>query len=244
MDRLIYTALTGMQRTQEAQMVTANNLANASTPGFRREMAALSPAWITPGGASQTSRVQSGGEAPHDLLRAGKVDATGNPLDIAVEGNAWLAVADASGAEALTRRGDLRFNGNGQLLTGNGQPVLGADGPIQIAAGFAEARIGPNGSIDTRADADAPWIEAGRIRLVTPDPATLARGADGLFRTPVAQADPDATLISGALERSNVEASTSLVELIEQSRGFELQTRLITTAREMDEGTAALMRIE
>lgn len=243
MDRLVYTALSGLQRAQEAQAVTAHNLANAGTPGFRREMAALSAGWLSSEGAALSARVQSGGESPHDLLRAGRIELTGNPLDVAMDGGAWLAVADGQGNDALTRRGDLRFDGEGQLLTGDGRPVLGEDGPIRIAAGFASVRIGRDGSVETRATPEAPYLSVARLRLVSPDPATLERGADGLFRSPGAQADPLATVTTAAVERSNVDPTASLVELIEQSRAFELQTKLLGAAREMDEGTAALMRI-
>jgi flagellar basal-body rod protein FlgF len=79
---------------------------------------------------------------------------------------------------------------------------------------------------------------------VTPEPETLARGADGLFRAEAQVADPLATVTPGALEGSNVDPGGSLIELIEQARRFELQTKLLTAAREMDEGTAALMRLD
>ncbi|MFA7440896.1 MAG: flagellar basal body rod protein FlgF [Sphingomonadaceae bacterium] len=244
MDRLIYTALTGMQRAEERQQVTANNLANAQTPGFRREMAALATGWLQPGGAALSSRVQSGGEAPHDLLETGRVETTGNTLDIALDGGAWLAVGDQAGEPALTRRGDLRLDAQGQLLTGDGRPVLGEDGPIRIAIGNAAVRIDRTGEVQTKPTIDGAWVPVARLRLVSPDPATLNRGADGLFRSPDMDADPLATVTTGALERSNVQPTTSLIELIEQSRAFEVQTKLLSAAREMDEGTAALMRVE
>lgn len=245
MDRLIYTALTGLQRATEAQAVTANNLANAQVPGFRREMAALSPGWAVGGGAALSSRVQSGGESPHDLLNAGRVDVTDRPLDIAIEGGAWLAVTGADGGESLTRRGDLRLDADGRLLTGDGRAVLGETGPITVATGFADIRIDRSGTLRTRAAPDAPYVAVGRLRLVSPDPATLARQGDGSFRTPAPlDADPLATVTPGAVERSNVEPAAALVELIQQSRSFELQTRLITTAKEMDESAAALMRMD
>lgn len=247
MDRLIYTALTGLQRNQEAQAVTAHNLANAQTPGFRREMAALSSGWLdtSSGSGALSTRVQSGGESPHDLLRAGTVEATGNPLDIAMDGGAWLTVTDSTGQEALTRRGDLRLDADGRLATGDGTPVVGTDGPIQIAAGFAEVRIGRSGSIETRANAESPFVEVARLKLVSPDPASLSRERDGLFRSSdLPDADPLATVTTGALEKSNVDPNASLVELIEQSRAYEMQSKLIAAAREMDEGTASLMRVQ
>jgi flagellar basal-body rod protein FlgF len=244
MDRLVYTALTGLQRAQEAQAVTAHNLANVSTPGFRREMAALSAGYVAGGGATAGARVQSGGESPHDLLNPGRVDQTGRALDIAMNAGAWLAVQDQGGGEGLTRRGDLRVDAEGRLLTGDGRQVLGEAGPIQIGSGFQTLRISRDGTVETRASDDAPYAAVGRLRLVTPDPASLERGADGLFRSPDIPTDETATLTVGALERSNVEPSTALVELVQQSRSFELQTKLLSAAREMDEASAALMRIE
>ncbi|MFN3591701.1 MAG: flagellar basal body rod protein FlgF [Thermaurantiacus sp.] len=247
MDRLVYTALTGLQRSWEAQAVTAHNLANAGTPGFRREMAALATGFLAPPpeGAALATRVQSGGESPHDLLRAGRIETTGNPLDVAMNGGAWLAVEDVAGGEGLTRRGDLRFDAEGRLFTGDGRPVLGEDGPIQIAATAAAVRIARDGTVEAQAAPDAPFVAVARLRLVSPDPAALARGADGLFRTPdPLAADPTATVTTGAVEQSNVESSAALVELIEQTRRFEFQTRLVSTARELDEGSARLMRVE
>ncbi len=244
MDRLIYTALTGLQRNEEAQAVTAHNLANAATPGFRQEMAALSNAWLTPGGATASARVHSGGESVHDLMRAGRVEQTGGQLDIAMDRGAWLAVADAIGAEALTRRGDLRLDADGRLLTGDGLQVMGESGPIRIGSGHSALRIARDGTLETRASGEADFVEVGRLKLLTPDPMTLKRGPDGLFRSDLTEADPEATVTVGARERSNVEPAAALVELVQQSRNFELQTKLLTAAREMDEGSAALMRID
>lgn len=244
MDRLVYTALTGMQRAQEAQGVTANNLANVATPGFRREMTALSAGWLVSGSADGSARVQSGGEAPVDLNQPGRVVVTDRSLDIAMQGNAWLGVEDAGGNPALTRRGDLRVDAGGRLLTGGGQAVLGEDGPIQLPSDFASLRIARDGRLEILPAGESTWVPVGQLMLQSPPTQSLSRGEDGLFRSPGAQRDPDAVVQVGALEQSNMDAATALVELVEQSRRFELQTKLLTAAREMDEGSAALMRVD
>jgi flagellar basal-body rod protein FlgF len=245
MDRLIYTSLTAMQRLTEAQGVTAHNLANANTPGFRREMLSFSAGFLVAREAEVVTRAQSGAEATHDLLRAGKAEITGRPLDMMMEGGAWLAVQGLDGGEALTRRADLRLNETGELLTGDGHPVLGADGPIVVGAGIESVRVAPDGAVETRTGPEAPFVEVGRVKLVSPDPAVLRRGPDGLFRTPEPLApDPLARVATGTVERSNVEPTAVLVDLIEQSRGFEMQAKLLSSAREMDERSAALMRVE
>ncbi|WP_448581087.1 flagellar basal body rod protein FlgF [Thermaurantiacus sp.] len=248
MDRLIYTALSAMQRSSERQAVTANNLANIETPGFRAEMAVMQQGYLVApaDGAALSTRVQAGGEMLHDLMRTGRAVMTNRPLDLMMEGGAWLAVADASGAEAYTRRGDLRFDSEGRLRTGAGEPVLGVDGtPVVVTAGAGAVRVATDGAIETQLAADQPWVEVARLKLVSPAPAELARGVDGLFRTATPlDADPLARVAAGTLELSNVEAAAVLVELIEQSRGFEIQTKLLTAAKDMDESTARLMRIE
>lgn len=247
MDRLIYTGLTAMQRGQEAQAVTAHNIANIATPGFRREMVALERGHLVPGadGAALATRVQAGAESRHDLMRTGRIEMTGRGLDVAMDDGAWLAVEDRAGGEALTRRGDLRITAEGRLVTGSGEAVMGAGGPVRLAGGFAEIRIGPDGRIETRAEPRLPFVEVERLRLVSPAPGTLKRGVDGLFRSeaPLA-ADPLASVTAGALELSNVESAQALVELVEQSRAFEVQTKLLQAAREMDERSAGLMRVE
>ncbi len=244
MDRLVYTALTGLQRAQEAQAVTAHNLANTQTPGFRREMAALGPAYLADGGALSHARTQSHAMAPHDLMRAGPVRPTGNPLDVALPPDIWLSVADAGGQPALTRRGDLRLDPDGALRTGAGHAVRdAADGEvIRIAAGATGLRIDPAGMLLVRPAADGPEVPVARLFLARPGDA-LARGPDGLFRADAIEAAADARVTPGAIEGANMDPAAGLVELVEQSRRFEMQTRLLTTARELDERTAALMRV-
>ncbi len=244
MDRLVYTALTGLQRTQEAQAVTAHNLANLKTPGFKREMASLASGWLASPDVQAPARVQAGGEAPLDLLAPGAIEATERPLDIAMLGDAWLTVEGADGNPAFTRRGDLHVQADGRLTTAEGYPVLGVGGAIQIPSDFASLRIGRDGTLEILPADDSQWAEVGQLLLQSPPKDQLLRGVDGLFRADWNERDDTARIHPGALERSNMSAATALVELVEQSRLFEMQTRLVSAAKEMDEGTAALMRVQ
>jgi flagellar basal-body rod protein FlgF len=245
MDRLIYTVLTGLQRAQEAQAVTAHNLANVQTPGFRREMAMTQPAYLADGVAARPGRTQATASAPHDLTGAGPVRATDNPLDIALPPDTWLSVLDAKAEPALTRRGDLRLDSEGLLRTGAGHAVRSADDgePIRVAVGAGALRIGTDGTLTARVAPDAPEVAVARLFLAVPGP-DLERTADGLFRAEDIEAAAGARLTAGALEGANMDPSTGLVELVEQSRRFEMQTRLLAAARELDERTASLMRVE
>ena len=239
MDRLIYTALTGLTARAKAQAVTANNLANASTTGFRRELSVAQGRYLD--GPAATTRSQAGAPSASTPRSAGRVVATGLPLDVAMAGDAWLAVQADDGTQAFTRRGDLRLNPNGVLETGDGHPVLGRDGiPLTVPAG-ASLAVQPDGTLMVRSG-DTQTI-AGQIKLVAG--TGLDKRSDGLFGAAGGrEADPAARLTSGTLESSNVETAGGLAELVEQSRGFEVNARLLGVAKDLDERTARLMNVE
>lgn len=244
MDRLIYTALTGLDARARGQVVTANNLANIGTTGFRRELVVQEGRYLTPGAAG-LSRAQAGAPSLATPAAPGELQATGRPLDIALTGRAWLAVQgpvqDGVPSEAYTRRGDLGITAAGVLQTGDGHVVLGEGGaPVTVPAG-ATLEIAPDGGLTARTGDVATPL--GRLKLVDGGGLTgLDKAGDGLFtsREPL-PADPAARLVTGALEGANLKLSAALTELVEQQRGFEIGTRLVATVKDMDERGARLM---
>src|SRR5690625_4941618 len=128
MDRALYLAMTGAKHTLQAQQHNSNNLANANTPGFRADLnSMLSTPLYGPG---HPSRVYAQTTTVGHDFRQGAMMTTGRSLDVAINGEGWIAVQSADGGEAYTRRGDLRINASGLLETGGGQLVLGNAGPI------------------------------------------------------------------------------------------------------------------
>ena len=127
MDRLVYTALSGLKGQMDAQAMIANNIANASTIGFRADRVNFERLMIK--GDGHNSRLPSAETVVDMDRRAGTVVQTGRDLDIAITGDNWLAVQAADGSEAYTRRGDLRIAPSGVLETGDGFPGDGAGGP-------------------------------------------------------------------------------------------------------------------
>ena len=124
MDRLVYTAASGLQSHMRAQAAIANNIANASTTGFRADRVDFDRMMIQgPGFDSRTQATESVIDADR---RAGTVVSTNRPLDVAMGGDAWLAVQAADGTEAYTRRGALTIAPSGVLATGDGVPVIGS----------------------------------------------------------------------------------------------------------------------
>jgi flagellar basal-body rod protein FlgF len=241
MDRLSYTALSGMRTAMTAQTVTANNLANAATTGFRRDYAQAAALQVARPDA-HLSRVHPNERQAAADFSAGAAIRTGRPLDVAMQGGAFLAVQAADGAEAYTRRGDLKIAPSGLMVNGDGTPVLGRDGPITVPPA-TRVEIGPDGSVSVQPEGAVAgeMLVVGRLKLVTPDPATLQRRPDGLF-TGNAELDDSARLEAGQLEGSNVDPAGSLVDLMEQARSYEIQVRLLTTARDLDQAGSELLR--
>jgi flagellar basal-body rod protein FlgF len=247
MDRLIYTAMTAMNAAMDRQRVTANNLANASTPGFRQEIFAVTPATLKDG--SLEARAMARGNVRGADMRAARVVPTGNPLDVALEGKALIAYQspDRQG-EIYSRRGDLRVAASGVLENGEGLAVLGESGaPITVPPGFSIS-LAPDGTV-LAADPAAPNAAAeaiDRIRLVNPEGSPLAKGIDSFLKVPgggVLPPDPTARLKPGALEMSNVETADTLVQMIEAQRAFEQRAKIIATAGDLDEASSGLMAL-
>ena len=245
MDRLIDVARTAMRGTMARQTAVANNLANTNTAGFRAEIVNASTRWV--GGGAFQSRAEQVGQVIAADMKTGTVVQTGNPLDIAVDGDALIAVQASDGSEAYTRRGDLKLNESGLLTTGDGNPVLGNQGPIALPPAD-DVRIDKDGSIwiiPTGGDVNQPQL-VDRLKLVSAQGSKTMKGIDGLFRVQdggALPADPQAQVTSSSLEGSNVNATQALVDMIDASRSWEMQIKLVSTAKELDTATADLMRL-
>ncbi|WP_425258355.1 flagellar basal-body rod protein FlgF [Rubrivivax sp. RP6-9] len=238
MDRLIYLAMGGAKATLQRQDVLANNLANASTNGFRAEMQAFRAVPVRGDGAS--TRVYALESTVGYDPQAGVTQATGRNLDVAMQGNAWLAVQSLDGTEAYTRAGALQLSPEGQLVTPSGLPVLGDGGPITVPAN-ATVDVGVDGTVSATVGNNRPQ-PVGRLKLVTPE-APLNRGTDGLFRAADGDldADPTARVQSGALEGSNVSAVETMVAMISAARQFEQQMKMLQTAEQKEQAATRLL---
>ena len=238
MDRLIYLAMSGAKATLQRQDILAHNLANASTNGFRAELAAFRSVPVQGDGASTRAYALETTLGYDD--RGGPVQTTGRELDVAMRGNAWLAVQGLDGTEAYTRAGALEVNAEGLLVTASGLQVLGDGGPINIPAG-ARIDIAGDGTISTTVGNARPQQDE-RLKLVTPE-APLTRGTDGLFRAADGElpADPNARVQGGALEGSNVSPVETMVAMIAAARQFEHQMKSLQGAEQREQAAARLL---
>jgi len=245
MDRLIFTAFSGLQSSMVRQRVIASNMANAQTIGYRADTLQFTP--MTLKGQSLEVRALNDSEVRGALMTQGTITETGKPTDIAMQGEVMLAVQGMDGTEAYTRRGDLSVSPGGVLQNGDGRPVIGEGGPISVPPG-RELIIGPDGQLLLRdpATPEAPPSRIDRLKLANPAGTRLETGLDGLFRVyggGVLPADDQGKVLVGSLEQSNVNSSDVLVEMVEAQRLFDIRTKLISTARDLDEGGAQLMKI-
>ncbi|HTH68850.1 flagellar basal-body rod protein FlgF [Rhodanobacter sp. T12-5] len=245
MDRSLYVAMTGATQMMREQSEVAHNLANADTVGFKAQLSAFKPLPVQgPGMATRINSVaQSLGV---DMRDGGQID-TGRELDVAVQGQGWIAVQGADGSEGYTRAGELRMTPDGLLTDSRGNLVLGDGGPISVPQS-TQMTIGADGTISVVPMGQSPETIAaiGRIKLVNPAVDQLSLGTDGLMHLNgggTADADPAVTLKSGVLESSNVNPSQTLVQMIQLSRQYELQIRAIHSADENAQSASRLLQM-
>ncbi|HEY3590439.1 MAG TPA: flagellar basal body rod protein FlgF [Buttiauxella sp.] len=248
MDHAIYTAMGAASQTLNQQAVTASNLANASTPGFRAQLTALRAVPVE--GLSLPTRTLVTASTPGADMSQGQLDYTQRPLDVALQQDGWLAVQSADGSEGYTRNGNMQVSPAGQLTIG-GQPVIGDGGPIAVPQG-SQLTIAADGTISSLNPGDPPNTVApiGRLKLVKASGQEVVRGDDGLFRLSAdaqatrgatLQADPSIRVMSGVLEGSNVKPVEAMADMITNARRFEMQMKIISSVDENEQRANQLL---
>ena len=147
MDRSLYVAMTGAKDILDAQAVNNFNLANASTTGFKADLAAFQSQAVT--GSGYASRVYATDSISGWDQSEGALITTGRPLDVAVKGQGFIAVQGPNGQEAYTRNGDLHVSPEGLLVTSTGNIVLGDNGPVSVPPS-ASIKIADDGTVSVQ----------------------------------------------------------------------------------------------
>jgi len=204
----IYTSYAGAVASQADVEVIANNVANASTVGFRRDQTQFDSIL---GASLPYVRAQSG----QIDLTVGANRMTGNPLHAAISGKGFFVVDDADGNELLTRRGDFQLNSKGELVLPNGLKVRGSSGALAVPAGESAAILADG----TLATSSGP---VGKLRVVdVPNPETLTKVGESTLRSAETDDLDTVSLAPGFLEESNVNLAAEMVQLIRAQRTFE-----------------------
>ena len=246
MQTVLQIAAEAARQTQLAQSVVSHNLANASTTAFKADLYQAESLYVLGGnGASgATSRVRGNGID----YSPGNIQFTGRDLDVAITTDGWMKVVTEDGTQGLSRRGDLRVDVNGQLIDAQGNAMMGEGGPITLPP-FSQMTLASDGTISIVPLGEPPTTVAviDRLMLVNPPTADLRKGPNGLYdvdNIDNLDADANVQLSVGALETSNVNPITAMVEMIELARSFESHVQTMKSSDELDTSSASLMRLE
>jgi len=192
--------------------IIANNIANVSTSGFKGEQLLFSEYLSQTNDGSVGSFVAPVGTVRN--MRQGPIAQTGNPLDVAIQGDGFLAVQTANGTR-YTRNGHFQLDAQGEIVTTQGNPLLGVSGaPIVVPNGAGNITIGYDGTVVTNQG------NAGQLQLASFQyPQALEPAGDDLYNASEAPGTPTSTkLVQGALEQSNVQPIIEITQLIETER--------------------------
>ncbi|MGN6105095.1 MAG: flagellar basal-body rod protein FlgG [Kofleriaceae bacterium] len=260
MFRSLATAASGMEAQQTKLDVTANNIANVSTNGFKKgraEFADLMYQQLRPAGAPTGNGTIAPGPTEIGLgtrlvattreLGQGELHQTGNKLDVAIEGQGYLPVTLPGGETAYTRNGALQLTAEGRLVTSEGYAV---GGDITVPPEAQTVSIGADGTVSATVPGETQPVELGQIQIATfANPGGLSAQGGTLFRESVASGtavvgapgEGGAGVVrQGMLEVSNVNVVEEMIDLISGQRAYEINSRVVRAADEMLGQTAQL----
>ena len=253
MSEALWIAKTGLDAQQTKMSVISNNLANASTSGFKRSRAVFEDLLYQnlrqPGSQSSQDTMYSSGLmlgtgvrilATEKLFTQGAASQTQNPLDISIEGKGFLQVLLPDGTLAYSRSGSMQIDSQGQLVTPNGYPVQPA---INIPVEAQSVTIGTDGTVTVSVPGSAATTQVGSIQLADfINPSGLQAMGGNLFVESTSSGAPQVgtpgvnglgMLRQGYIEGSNVNVVEELVSMIETQRAYEMNSRAVSTADQM-----------
>ena len=251
--RALHTSATGMDAQQTQIDIIANNLANVNTTGFKKSRGEFQDLYYQQlRSASAADRGQSAAPiglevgqgvrvmSSQKLFTSGDMQQTGNPFDLAIEGNGFFKVTQADGTPAYTRAGNFRVNGEGRVVTSDGNLV---DPGIEIPADATEVVISREGLVTAKRPGETDAAQIGEIQLATfQNPAGLKSLGRGLYEPTGASGevvegppgkDGIGAVVQGQLESSNVKVVEEMIDLISAQRAYEINSKVVQATDQM-----------
>jgi flagellar basal-body rod protein FlgG len=233
----LYSAAAGMAAQQRRLEAVANDLANVNTSGYKRTRVSFRDLVYSPSGRGSAAGVSSGAGAAADIsgrsFSQGTLVPSGEPLDLAIDGEGFFQVRRADGSTALTRDGSFQLDANGRLVTSGGDLL---QPPITLPRGTDPSRV----SIGHDGTVSANGRRVGRIQVmqVSSDQGLQSIGKN-LFAATAASGAPRAvratSVVQGSLEGSNVDMADSMVDMMDSQRAYQLASRAIQMQDQMME---------
>lgn len=262
MIRALWTAASGMQAQQLAIDVVANNLANSSTTGFKKSRADFQDLMYqtektTGAPATNATTIPTGIQvglgvrpgAVSKIFTTGNIIATGNELDLAIQGDGFLQVQQSDGSTAYTRAGALKRDGQGRVVTSDGQPIIPE---ILIPSNATRVTVGTDGTVSVQQAGQTAATTVGTLQLASfSNPSGLNAIGKNLFlptdssgaaTTGTAGQNGLGTLEQGFLENSNVSVMEEMVSMIVGQRAYEINSKAIQASDDMLQQAASLKR--
>jgi len=253
MEPALWAAKTGLDAQQTQMTVTANNLANVNTNGFKKSRAVFNDLLYqnvtqVGGSTSDTTNYPSGLQlgtgvrvvATEPSFTQGSLDNTGNALDLAIQGRGFFQILKPDGTLAYTRDGSFQINAQGQVVNATGYPVQPA---ITIPTGAQSITIAPNGVVTVQLPGQAAPTQVGTLQLADfINPSGLQDAGGNLSVESAASGAPTqgtpgltgmGTLVQGSVEASNVDVVEEMVNMIETQRAYEMNSKAVETTDQM-----------
>lgn len=241
---MLYIAMSGAKEVSLSQANNANNLANANTDGFKKDFNQFRAQHVE--GPGWNSRAYAMNERPATDFSPGAVKVTGRSLDVMTKENGFFAVLAPDGSEGLIRTASLRVNASGELVDGRNNPILNVGGnPISLPE-YKRVEIAEDGTISViPADAQNDFmVDVDQLRMVEADIKQLEKGLDGYIRTKEGDlAQGNVVMVSGAIESSNVNTVEALTTMIELSRKYEMQIKMMKIAKDHSQKSDSLVKL-
>jgi len=244
-DRAIYIAASGASEAQNAQALHANNIANSNTAGFKAQYETQRALPVYKSGLP--TRVYSATYSPGNDYSGGSIIDAESNLNVYFKDQGFFAVQGEGQVEGYTRRGDFTIDQDGQLINGDGYPVIGASGIIVLPP-FENVNISDTGEIFVKLanSTSEEMVFVNQLKLVNPDVKALVKSSDTLFRlqdSSIADNDENIRIASRGYENSNVNAVNELLSMIDRTRNLEMDLTLIHKVEENAQSASRLLSI-
>lgn len=240
----VYISMSAAIAADNRLDVVANNIANVNTAGFKQTRTAFQDFLVKEGPNGITDKGFSAMALTQTDLTAGGLQQTGNPLDVAISGPGFFMVRSPDG-DVLTRNGSFRISSDGTLVNADGMQVLGAGagggagGPIRVDPTKGRVTIGPTGVIEQQTRGGQAGTVLATLSIMDAETQQLTHKGGSNYSAPTTALQPVATpdLVSGFIEKSNVNAVRGMIELIAATRDFEQATRVMNRVQQIDKKT-------